>query len=591
MKKIYFAIGLALTCGFVFGQQKTAQTLGEAIPVIWHNNEATEKGATIFSEDFSSGIPATWTNVTVSGPVDWKSTTTGHTGSYPTAALVSTTSNNGWAIVDSDADNFSGGGAEDAQITTPIIDCSGFTQVKLEFQQMFRRWQADITTIRVTTDGGTTWTDFVLNSAITQAGTDNPDYVNINITSAIAADPTNVQIQFWWQGAWDYGWQIDDVAVKEIDPNDIIVKRASFDADVEYYLIPITQAQTQQYHSRVQNIGYTDQTNVQLTVDVNDGASSVFTGTSNTIATLAVGVEDSLGLSSTFTPSALGTYTVSYTGTQTEIDDDATNNDKTVSFTVTDTVYAIDNGIYGGQWWNQNSGGTGSDAYELASLFEIVNNDKTTTTSVYVGDSTDVGAVFYITLYVYNSVDSTFDYVNQTNDYVVSANDLNNWVTLPWYNSELLTGGTDYLSAVKHYGGSSRVFIGYGTNSSFSGTTLSNDGAGGAWANQPRTPMIRLNVNQDLGIEDFENSFTLSQNVPNPANSTTAINYTVNSNANVTLTITDMTGKVVMTVNEGTRAAGDYKITLDAATLAGGMYHYTLSNGTSSITKAMSVVK
>ena len=52
-----------------------------------------------------------------------------------------------------------------------------------------------------------------------------------------------------------------------------------------------------------------------------------------------------------------------------------------------------------------------------------------------------------------------------------------------------------------------------------------------------------------------------------------------------------MTGKVVMTVNEGTKAAGDYKITLDASTLAGGMYHYTLSNGETSITKAMSVVK
>ena len=52
-----------------------------------------------------------------------------------------------------------------------------------------------------------------------------------------------------------------------------------------------------------------------------------------------------------------------------------------------------------------------------------------------------------------------------------------------------------------------------------------------------------------------------------------------------------MTGKVVMTVNEGTKAAGDYKINLDASTLAGGMYYYTLSNGGTSITKAMSVVK
>lgn len=587
MKKIYFTLGLALACGFAFGQQKTAQVLGEAIPAIWHNNIASEKGATIFSEDFANGIPVTWSNVTISGPVDWKYTTDGHSGSYPTSAIASTTSSNGWVIVDSDADNFSGGGAEDAQITTPIIDCSGFTQVKLEFQQMFRRWQADVTTVRVTTDGGTTWTDFILNAAITQAGTDNPDYVNINITAAIAGDPANVQIQFWWEGAWDYGWQIDDVAIKEIDPNDIIVKRASFDADVEYYQIPLTQTQTQQYHARVENIGYTDQTNVLLSVDVNDGTSSIFTGTSNTIATLAIGTEDSLGLSSTFTPATLGTYTVTYSGTQSETDDDITNNDKTASFTVTDTVYAIDNGIYGGQWWNQNTGGTGSDSYELASLFEIVNNDKTSTTSVYIGDSTDIGAIFYVSLYVYNPGTELYDYVNQTNDYLVTQDDLNNWVTLPWFSNELLAAGSDYLCAVTHYGGSSRVFIGYGTNSSFSGTTLSNDGAGGNWSNQPRTPMIRLNVNQDLSIFNHENTFLLNQNTPNPAQDITTINYSLTSNSLVSFSIIDISGKKVITLIEGAKSAGAHSIKINTSSLPSGAYFYTISVNGNEATRKM----
>ena len=587
MKFFYFTFILVLTCGFAYSQQKMAQQYGESLPAVWHNNVTTEKGATIFSEDFASGIPATWTNVTVSGPVDWKYTTDGHSGAYPTSAIASTTNGNGWLIVDSDADNFSGGGEEDAQITTPIIDCSGFAQVKLEFQQMFRRWQADVTTVRVTTDGGTNWTDFILNTAITQAGTDNPDYVNINITAAIAGDPTNVQIQFWWEGAWDYGWQIDDVAIKEIDPNDIIVKRASFDADVEYYQIPMTQTQTQQYHARVQNIGYADQTNVQLSVDINDGASSIFTGTSNIIPTLAVGAEDSLGLSITFTPSSLGTYTVTYSGSQTEMDDDTTNNDKTASFAVTDTVYAIDNGIYGGQWWNQNSGGTGSDPYEIASLYEIVNNDKTTTTSVFVGDSTDIGAVFYVSLYVYDPVDQLFDLVNQTDDYVVAANDLNNWVTLPWFNSEILTSGNDYISAVGHYGGSSRVFIGYGTNASFSGTTLSNDGNGGAWSNQPRTPMIRLNVNQDLSIVNYDNDFLLNQNTPNPANEMTIINYSLNSNAVVSFSITDISGKEVKSLMQGAQSAGAHSVNLNTSSLSSGAYFYTISVNGNEATRKM----
>ena len=106
------------------------------------------------------------------------------------------------------------------------------------------------------------------------------------------------------------------------------------------------------------------------------------------------------------------------------------------------------------------------------------------------------------------------------------------------------------------------------------------------------TPMVRLNFDPSIGVtENVVGNMELGQNIPNPFNNTTAINYSVKSNANVTLTVTDMTGKIVMNVNEGTKAAGDHKITLDASTLAGGMYHYTLSNGETSITKAMSVVK
>jgi len=299
---------------------KTVQRHGESLPAVWYNQNQT-KGAVIFSEDFASGIPATWDNTTVSGPVDWKATTVGHTGDYPTASLQSTTSSNGWILVDSDADNFSGGGVEDAQLTTPIIDCSGFANVKVEFQQMFRRWQQDTTTIRITTDGGTTFTDYQINQTITQAGTDNPDFVNIDITSAIVGDPTNVQVQFRWQGAWDYGWQIDDFAVKEIDPNDIIIKKTSLSEDVTYYKVPSSQVQPLFFNAFAENIGFNEQTNVVLDVDVNDGTGSVFTGASAATALLAVGTSDSLAVSTTFSPTAIGNYDVAFNVAQTEMDD------------------------------------------------------------------------------------------------------------------------------------------------------------------------------------------------------------------------------------------------------------------------------
>ena len=572
MKLLYL---IAFLVPLTINGQKVSQTHGEAIPTkTWHSF-IPSKGVTIFSEDFASGIPSTWTNTTVSGPVDWKYTTVGHTGSYPTAALQATTAANGWIIVDSDADNFSGGSAEDSRLTSPVIDCSGFTNVKLEFQQMFRRWQQDITTVRITTDGGLNYTDFVLNAAITQQGTENPDYVNIDISSAIAGDPTNVQFEFWWQGAWDYGWQIDDVSIKEIDPNDIIVKKAAFDADIEYYQIPENHVQPQDFYAFVSNIGYLDQTNVQLNVNIDQGGTSVFSGSSNTIGTLTVGTEDSLAINSNFTPTSTGIYDVTFNAIQNEADDVIANNTVTLSYTVTDSIYAIDNNNYGGQWWNQNTLGTGSDPYELGALFEIVNDDKTQTVSVYIGDSSDIGVVFEMYIYEYDPSTGTATFLNQTDSYSANANDLGNWVTLPWFGYSNLNAGAYYLVSALHYGGSDRLFIGYGTNTATSGATLSNDGGGGNWLNQPRVPMIRLNVNNTLNVDEIVNKGLLLS--PNPVRDFVTIQ---SESLNIfDYTIYDLFGKTIV------NGKGNTKTPINVDFIAKGAYLISIRNNGSTINK------
>jgi len=585
MKFIYLSvIGLLFSTSLFSQNNKTAQSKGQSIPAIWTSANQS-KGATIFSEDFASGIPSTWTNTTASGPVSWKYTTVGHTGAYPTAALNSETSGNGWILVDSDGDNFSGGGQEDAQLMTPIIDCSGFSPVKIEFQQMFRRWQSDITTVRVTTDGGVNYTDFVINSAITQTGTDNPDYVNIDITSAIAGNPSNVQIVFWWQGAWDYGWQIDDFAVKEVDANDIILKRASISDDVAYYQIPQSQIQAMNFHAFAENIGFNTQTNVVLNVGVNNG-SNVFSGTSNTVNNLFVGVTDSLGIIAPFTPSVLGSHTVTFVGSQTETDDDLTNNTRIATFTVTDSVYAIDNGIYGGQWWNQGTSGN-ANPYEIGAVYEIVSTTKTGTVSVFVGDNSVVGSAFVVNLYQDNG--TSYDFVGTTDPFDISTADLGNWVTLSWTPYITLTAGTNYLVAVQCFGGADEVYVGYSTNTSFRGSTVSNDGIGGDWNSQPRTPMIRLNFNATLSIESNNDANTQLDVYPNPTNDNINLVVSTINNELLTYTITDISGRVVNQGNLGNLVAGNHTFTINLSSIEMGVYMINVLGENSS--KTISFVK
>jgi hypothetical protein len=585
MKIVYFSLLSLCAAPLTWGQTtKIAQRLGQSIPASQTVDNAN-RGFTIFEEDFAGGIPSDWSNTTPDGPVSWKYTTVGHTGAYPTASLNSETSNNGWVIVDSDADNFSGGGAEDARLMTPIIDCSGYSPVKIEFQQMFRRWQNDITTVRVTTDGGVNFTDFVINQAITQTGTDNPDYVNIDITAAIAGDPSNVQIMFWWQGAWDYGWQIDDFAIKEVDANDLILKRPAFSSGVAYYQVPQSQIQPLNFHGFVENIGFNAQTNVVMEVTVDNG-SNVFSGTSNTVGSLAVGSTDSLGVVNSFTPSALGVHTVTYAVSQTETDDDLTNNTRTASFTITDTVYAIDNGIYGGQWWNQGDL-NGATPYEIGAVYQIVNQTKTGTASVFIGDNSVVGSAFELLLYRFDAVAGTFVGVSASQTHEISAANLGAWVTLPWINYVTLTAGDEYLLTLKCNGGADEVYIGYGTNTSFRGYTVSNDGLGGEWSNQPRTPMLRMNFNELLSVHE-NNSIENVMVFPNPAQDVMSIVVNTVGQQKINYIITDVTGRVV-SVNTPVSAIGTYTFTENVAGYESGVYFVTMLTETNS--KTLSFVK
>jgi hypothetical protein len=563
MKKFYFlCAGLFLTAS-AFAQLKTSQNLGysESKSFVTYGKD-NRGGNLLFSQDFNGGLPSDWGVNTTSGPVDWKHTTVGHTGAYPTASLASTTSGNGWMIVDSDGDNFSGGANEDTRLISPRINLTGFNNVKLEFQQMFRRWQSDVTTVQISIDS-VNWTNYVINGPITQAGTPNPDFVNIDI-STIAGNQPTVWIAFWWQGAWDYGWQIDDISIKEILDNDIAMKNEMFGLNAEYYKTPLNQVQPYIFSTDVENIGLLAQTSIELNIDVNDGVSSVYTGASSTIASLASFTQDSLGLSSGFTPAGIGNYTATFTVTQAETDEAPSNNSKIKAFQVTDTVYALDNNVYAGQWYNQESGPGSSEPFIFGGVYDISSNDVASSISVFIGDNSDVGVVFQANIYEWDG--ASWSLVGFSDLYTVGANDLDNWMHVRLITGAGLISGNSYLAAVEHYGGSDYLWIGYSSNPNPGYSVTSGDG-GSTFNNQPRNPMIRLNLGSAVGIE--EQSLIASNIYPNPA--TDLIRIDLNENINqASVEIIDITGKVVLTqsivssttINVNNLARGIYTLRL-----------------------------
>jgi hypothetical protein len=70
-------------------------------------------------------------------------------------------------------------------------------------------------------------------------------------------------------------------------------------------------------------------------------------------------------------------------------------------------------------------------------------------------------------------------------------------------------------------------------------------------------------------------SASLSQNIPNPFNNTTTINYTLpQTYSSAKIIITDKNGSAIKTINISGGSKGSIKV--DASTLTGGAYQYSL---------------
>ena len=91
-------------------------------------------------------------------------------------------------------------------------------------------------------------------------------------------------------------------------------------------------------------------------------------------------------------------------------------------------------------------------------------------------------------------------------------------------------------------------------------------------------------------------SFALKQNYPNPFNPSTEIAFTLEQTSNITLTIFNVLGQKVKVLADGSKNAGTHSLSWDGSDQMGamvstGLYFYTLTDGNTSITKKMALMK
>jgi hypothetical protein len=85
--------------------------------------------------------------------------------------------------------------------------------------------------------------------------------------------------------------------------------------------------------------------------------------------------------------------------------------------------------------------------------------------------------------------------------------------------------------------------------------------------------------------------FSLSQNYPNPFNPTTSIKFDIPKQGIVKLSVYDVLGNEVATLENGSMQAGTYIVDFNTTNLSSGVYFYKLTSGNFTDTKKMLLIK
>jgi len=117
--------------------------------------------------------------------------------------------------------------------------------------------------------------------------------------------------------------------------------------------------------------------------------------------------------------------------------------------------------------------------------------------------------------------------------------------------------------------------------------TKSAVGDGGAWVGE----WANTGESFEASVTAAPASFALQGNYPNPFNPTTTINFSLGNADNVTLSVYDLSGRLVSTLVDGYREAGSHAVSFDASGLASGVYMYRLTAGAQTVSAKMILSK
>ena len=604
MKKIYICL-----LGFFTASAFTAQVQNSNFSPLERKNShlvgqikpskltQNTKETILWSNSFNT--PSDWViNNTAGTPgLGWEFSS--NPAAIPVSQLspfASTTAANGFLFVNSDANNtvdFDGTPIVTTATTSATINLTGQPVVRLRYQHNFRWWH-DTRGVSVSADNGVTWTDFEMSNendySLPNQNAGNPEQTVIDISS-IAGNQAQVKIRFYYNDHdwWGWYWAVDDVALFVPEDYDLVMlggywgSTGAWGARLPYYQIPLSQLAPLDVAGIVKNYGALDQNDVTFTAAL---ASGVWSG-SSAPETVLTGATDTISLTGALTPPPIvATHVINMSASSSATDAVPADNSilSAASVSVNDYIYARDKGTATNGTYNAGMG------FEAGNIFDIFASANLSGIDAYIDGGAVVGAEVYAKLY---SVDPTatttaaaFVFVDESVSYTLTAADLGQKITLALGGGATpLNAGESYLVVLGSFGdgGATDDLVISTAGVSEASTSYYFDMTDLTWYYTTATPMVRMNFDPSVGVNEVQDNLGLRV-FPNPANE--VINISLNKEVSATITLLDVSGKVVRT-----QALNGISTSINTASLNSGVYFVTINDGTSVSTQKVVIKK
>ncbi|MFN0032430.1 MAG: T9SS type A sorting domain-containing protein [Flavobacteriales bacterium] len=495
----------------------------------------------------------------------------------------------------------------DTYLQTPVIDFSDATNPALIFDIFHDQGFGGGAAIAQISTNGTDWVDMVYSGS--DDGTlpvDESVWQTCIFLLFEYAGESTVSIRFHWtdNDTWASGFAVDNVEVGDLEANNMALNKVVFgnwymedfiEGFWDYTMIPVSQTSEIQATAIVANNGLNDQTGVTFNLEVSMNGTEVSGSpfVSDQTADTPSLQKDTLSVLTPYIPGELGEVSIECSVVSTVTDDDPTDDSSTKSLMITAETYARD--------------ADAAQAFVLianeeiyGNLFGMHANEFFGGIDVAVGGGTDEGTIIQGQLFYFDGLDEDgLPVLSDVDDsftvqHIVTADDLNgvgenNFITLGFEDgAQELEADVTYMACIINLdGGDLRIPVS-GPNNWPASWIYS----GGEWGWTGSVPMIRLNGDPNVSVKENEtvaNTVTVDQNMPNPANGITVINYNLPAAEVVTITVRDMTGRTVKVMNLGKQTPGAQRYELNVSDLSAGSYTYTLVAGEVAATKEMIV--